>query len=149
MHSFADQRAGKFLVIHPNRMSKNGGAECDKIGVEPRAFYEQSDRCYRPRSSCLREQPIELMQQRERDCNGEPSAGAANGRLFIEDYVKGDISFDDVTDHIIVYLQPSSFAAETPVSVQSVSEIRLDDNGVVSNKYTSYYLYYNRFSYNK
>ncbi|CAH1724781.1 uncharacterized protein LOC114120494 [Aphis gossypii] len=129
-----DQRAGKFLVIHPSRMSKNGGAECDKIGVEPRAFYEQSDRCYRPRSSCLREQPIELMQQRERDCDGEPSAGAANGRLFIEDYVKGDISFDDVTDHIIVYLQPSSFAAETPMSVQSVSEVRLDDNGVVSNK---------------
>lgn len=148
MHSFADQRAGKFLVIHPNRMSKNGGAECDKIGVKPGAFYEQSDRCYRPRGSCLREQPIELMQQRELDCNGEPSAGAASGRLFIEDYVKGDIRFDDVTDHIIVNLQPALFAAETPMSVQSVSEIRLDDNGVISNKYTSYYLY-NLFNFNK
>jgi len=127
-------------------MSKNGGAECDKIGVEPQAFYEQSDRCYRPRGSCLREQPIELMQQRERDCDEEPST--ASGRLFIEDYVKGDISFDDMTDHIIVYLQPASFAAETPMSVQSVSEVRLDDNGIVSNKYTSYYLYY-LFNYNK
>ncbi|XP_060837066.1 uncharacterized protein LOC132919452 isoform X1 [Rhopalosiphum padi] len=129
-----DQPAGKYLAIHPSKMSKNGGVECDKIGVEPRGFYEQPDRCYRPRGTCLGEQPIQLLLQREADCSVEPSAGAANGRLFIEDYVKGDISFDDVHDHIIVDRQPVSTDAEIPVSVQSVGEVRLDYNAVINDK---------------
>ncbi|XP_025194525.1 LOW QUALITY PROTEIN: hapless 2-like [Melanaphis sacchari] len=129
-----NQPAGKYLAIHPSKMSKNGGAECDKIGVEPRAFHEQPDRCYRPRGSCLGQQPIQLLRQREEDCSGEPLAGSTSGRLFVEDYVKGDISFDNVADHIIVDRQPFSSDAETPVSVQSVGEVRLDDNAVVNDK---------------
>jgi len=119
-------------------MSKNGGAECDRIGVEPRGFYEQPNRCYRPRGSCLSRQPIQLLQQRLGDCGGEPLTGAGNGRLFIEDYVQGDISFDNVADHIIVDLQSAPSAAEPSISVQSVGEIRLDDNAVVNDKYDLY-----------
>lgn len=118
-------------------MSKNGGAECDRIGVGPRGFYEQPDRCYRPRGSCLTQQPNQLLQQREGYCSGEPLADPS-GRLFIEDYVRGDISFDNVADHIIVDLQSALSAAESSMSVQSVGEIRLDDNAVVNDKY---YLY--------
>jgi len=136
--SFADRGAGKYLVIHPSRMSKNGGAECDRIGVEPRGFYEQPNRCYRPRGSCLNRQPVQLLKQREGDCNGEPLAGAGNDRLFVEDYVQGDISFDNVADHIIVDRHSVSFSAEPTVTVQSVGEIRLDDNTIINDKY---YLY--------
>jgi len=136
--SFTDRGAGKYLAIHPSRMSKNGGAECDRIGVEPRGFYQQPDRCYRPRGSCLTQQPNQLLQQREGHCGGEPLTGAGSGRLFIEDYVQGDISFDNVADHIIVDLQSASSAAESSMSVQSVGEIRLDDNAVVNDKYYIY-----------
>ncbi|CAI6365066.1 unnamed protein product [Macrosiphum euphorbiae] len=130
---FNDRGAGKYLAIHPSRMSKNGGAECDRIGVGPRGFYEQPDRCYRPRGSCLTQQPNQLLQQREGYCSGEPLADPS-GRLFIEDYVRGDISFDNVADHIIVDLQSALSAAESSMSVQSVGEIRLDDNAVVNDK---------------
>ncbi|XP_029347337.1 hapless 2-like [Acyrthosiphon pisum] len=132
---FNDRGAGKYLAIHPSRMSKNGGSECDRIGVEPRGFYEQPDRCYRLRGSCLNQQPNQLIQQREGYCSGEPLTGAGSGRLFIEDYVQGDISFDNAADHIIVDLQSASSAAESSMSVQSVGEIRLDDNAVVNDKY--------------
>lgn len=133
-----DRGAGKYLAIHPSRMSKNGGAECDRIGVEPIGFYEQPDRCYRPRGSCLGRQPVQLLQEREGDCGGEPLAGAGSSRLFIEDYVQGDISFDNVAEHIVVDRLSFSPAAEASLSVHSVGEIRLDDNAVVNDKY---YLY--------
>lgn len=131
---FSVERAGKYLVVHPSWMSKSGGVECDKIGVEPRAFYEQPDRCYRPRGSCLGRQPIQLLQEREKDCGGESLTGAGSGRLFLEDYVQGDISFDAVADHILVDRQRVLSAAEEPANMQSVGEIRLDDNAVINNK---------------
>lgn len=36
------------------------GDECDKAGVSYEAFYNQPDRCEKPRSSCLQNQPAQL-----------------------------------------------------------------------------------------
>lgn len=132
--------ARKYLVISPSWMSVNG-MECDKIGVQPRAFYEQPERCYRPLGSCLGggRQPVQLL--RETSSSGYRERGE---RLLVEDYVRGtEIRFDGVSKQMVVDGRVSprheaETAQDDGVSVRGVSEIVLDDNAVIYDKYSSF-----------
>lgn len=114
-------------MIPPSWISKNG-TECDKIGVQPQAFYEQPERCYQPRGSCLNQQPIHLLRKTKDE----------NDRLFVEDYVQGKLRFDNIAEQIIVDRRVFPVAAiVNDVSVGGIGEIKLVDNGVINNKYRS------------
>lgn len=122
--SSISDKPGKYLVIPPSWISKNG-IECDKIGVQPQAFYEQPERCYQPRGSCLGQQPINLLRKTKDE----------NDRLFVEDYVHGKLHFDDIAEQIIVDRRIFPVTAiDSDVSIGGVGEIKLDNNGVINNK---------------
>lgn len=125
---------GKYLVIHPSWMSKNG-IECDKIGVQPRAFYEQPDRCYKPRGSCLNQQPIDLL--KKAGVNGRVRrAASTNGeRLLVEDYLsKSQIRFDGVTEQIIADRRNRVVEENNKVAIRGVGQIGLDKNAAINDK---------------
>ncbi|VVC27275.1 Generative cell specific-1, HAP2-GCS1 [Cinara cedri] len=120
----------KFLVIDPSWMTGDG-TECDKVGVKPKAFNDQPNRCYRPRGSCLGRQPIDLMRKM--------ADLAVDTRVFVGDYVQGRIRYDGATEQLIAEgYQPSvdvmtATAVSDTVCMQGVVEISYDDNGVVTN----------------
>jgi len=129
----AADAARNYLAISPSWMSKDG-MECDRIGVQPRAFYEQPERCYRPRGSCLDggRQPERLL----RDASSSSSdSRRGQRRLLVEDYVRGAtaVRFDGASEQLIVdgRVSPRAAAADDDVTVRGVGEIALDDNAAI------------------
>lgn len=122
-------------MIDPSWISKNG-IECDKIGVQPRAFYEQPERCYRPRGSCLNHQPIDLLKKAGVNDRVRRAATTDGERLLVEDYVsKSQTRYDDVAEQIIVDRHSRvSEGDDNKVTIRGVGQIGLDENAIVDDK---------------
>lgn len=133
VNAFTDD-PGKYLVVDPSWMSDNG-TECNKIGVQPRAFSEQPERCYQSPGSCLNRQPIELMQKASRK-----DRGTGDVRLTIQEYLKGEnIRYDDDAEQIIVDRRrnDTNLLGNPAISVRGVSHIKLNDNALINDKFVN------------
>lgn len=124
----------KYLVIDPSWMSNNG-SECNKIGIQPRAFSEQPERCYQSPGSCLSGQPIELIQKASRK-----DRKTGDVRLTVQEYLHGEnIRYDDDAEQIIVNRRQNdtSLLGNAVVSIQGVGHVRLNDNALINDKFVN------------